>query len=460
LDYHSVITFFTDNLLFTLLAVKADGTIVLGALLFILMTLSFFIAAGEVAIFSLHSKDINMLKTKQHSSARRIVDLLEEPKEVYTSLLIAGTFFNICIIVLSNFLINELIDPEEWFRNLFGTRYESYAYIAALIIKVFIISFMLVFFCRILPKVWATQNNLRVAYDCSYIIEGIHLVLVRISRRMVAIADVIGKRLGATRSRTKSLQELDEAIDITTDEETSIEEKNILKGIVKFGNISVKQIMRTRLDVNGIEYNVSFPDLLKRVEELHYSRLPVYKTSLDEVVGVLNSKDLQAHLQQPTDFDWHVLLRQPFFVPETKLIEDLLKDFQSKRIHFAVVVDEFGGTSGIVTMEDVLEEIIGEIKDEFDEEEGNIRKLDENTFVFEGKTTVNDACKAMKIPQDTFDAVKGDSESMAGLVLELSGEFPSTNTVVNSGDFEFTVMEAYKNRIMEIKVTIKPKLKE
>jgi len=458
LDYHSVITFFTDNLLFTLLAVKADGTIVLGALLFILMTLSFFIAAGEVAIFSLHSKDINMLKTKQHSSARRIVDLLEEPKEVYTSLLIAGTFFNICIIVLSNFLINELIDPEEWFRNLFGTRYESYAYIAALIIKVFIISFMLVFFCRILPKVWATQNNLRVAYDCSYIIEGIHLVLVRISRRMVAIADVIGKRLGATRSRTKSLQELDEAIDITTDEETSIEEKNILKGIVKFGNISVKQIMRTRLDVNGIEYNVSFPDLLKRVEELHYSRLPVYKTSLDEVVGVLNSKDLQAHLQQPTDFDWHVLLRQPFFVPETKLIEDLLKEFQSKRIHFAIVVDEFGGTSGIVTMEDILEEIIGEIKDEFDEEEGNIRKMDENTFIFEGKTTVNDACKAMKISQDTFDMVKGDSESMAGLVLELSGEFPTTNTVVTSGDFEFTVLEAYKNRIMEIKVTIKRNL--
>ena len=254
------------------------------------------------------------------------------------------------------------------------------------------------------------------------------------------------------------MQELDEAIDITTDEETSIEEKNILKGIVKFGNISVKQVMRTRLDVSGIEYNIPLYDLFKKVEELHYSRLPVYKTSLDEVVGVLNTKDLQAHLQQPEDFDWHVLLRQPFFVPETKLIEDLLKDFQSKRIHFAVVVDEFGGTSGIVTMEDILEEIIGEIKDEFDEEEGNIRKVDESTFIFEGKTTINDACKAMKIAKDTFDPVKGDSESMAGLVLELSGEFPTTNTVVTTGDFEFTVMEAYKNRIMEIKVTIKRNL--
>ncbi|HET6721252.1 MAG TPA: gliding motility-associated protein GldE [Chitinophagaceae bacterium] len=455
MDYHSVTTFFTDNLLFTFLAVKADGTIVLAALLFILMTLSFFIAAGEVALFSLHSKDINMLKTKQHSSARRIVDLLDEPKEVYTSLLIAGTFFNICIIVLSNFLINELLELGDSLIRL-----GSFAYIAELLIKVFIIAFILIFFCRILPKVWATQNNLRVAYDCSYVIEGIHLLLVRISRRMVGVADVIGKRLGATRSRTASLQELDQAIDIATEEETSIEEKNILKGIVKFGNISVKQIMRTRLDVSGIDYNIPFPDLLKKVEELHYSRLPVYKTSLDEVVGVLNTKDLQAHLQQAENFDWHVLMRQPFFVPDTKLIEDLLKDFQNKRVHFAVVVDEFGGTSGIVTMEDILEEIIGEIKDEFDEEEGNIRKIDENTFVFEGKTTVNDACKAMKISPDTFDSIKGESESMAGLVLELSGEFPTINTVVSSGDFEFTVLEAYKNRIMEIKVTINHKPKE
>ena len=222
MDYHSVITSFSDNLLFTFLAVKADGTIILGALLFGLMTLSFFIAAGEVALFSLHNKDINMLKTKQHSSARRIVDLLDEPKEVYTSLLIAGTFFNICIIVLSNFLINELLNLGDSL-----TRLGSFAYIAELLIKVFIIAFILIFFCRILPKVWATQNNLRVAYDCSYVIEGIHLLLVRISRRMVAIADVIGKRLGATKSLTASLQELDEAIDITTDEETSLEEKNI-----------------------------------------------------------------------------------------------------------------------------------------------------------------------------------------------------------------------------------------
>jgi len=447
--------FFSDKLLLTLLAVKADGTIILAALLFVLMVLSFFIAAGEVALFSLNHKDINMLKTKQHSAARRIVDLLEEPKEVYTSLLISGTFFNICIIVLSNFLLNELLRLDKAFSSLGAN-----AFLAVLIVKVLIISFLLIFFCRILPKVWATQNTLRVAYDCSYVIEGLHLLLVRISRRMVGIADVIGSRLGATRSRRTSLQELDQAIDITTDDETTTEEKNILKGIVKFANISVKQVMRTRLDVSGIQYELSFPELLRKVEELHYSRLPVYKTSLDEIAGVLNTKDLLAHLQQPDNFDWHVLLRQPFFVPETKLIEDLLKDFQAKRIHFAIVVDEFGGTSGIVTMEDILEEVIGEIKDEFDEEEGNIRKLDDNNFIFEGKTTINDACKAMKIPQNTFDEVRGESESMAGLVLELSGEFPAINSVVSSGDFDFTILEAYKNRLLEIKVTINHKQEE
>lgn len=455
MDYHSVLISHADNLLFSLLAVKADGTIILAALLFVLMVLSFFIAAGEVALFSLSGKDINLLKTKQHTAARRIVDLLEEPKEVYTSLLISGTFFNICIIVLSNFLLNELLYLENSLSAL-----GSYAYITALVIKVFIIAFIIIFFCRILPKVWATQNNLRVAYDCSYVIEGLHLLLVRISRRMVGIADVIGKRLGATRSRSTSLQELDQAIDITTDDETSAEEKSILKGIVKFGNISVKQVMRSRLDVSGIQYDIAFPELLKKIEELHYSRLPVYKSSLDEIKGILNTKDLQAHLQQPDNFDWHVLLRQPYFVPETKLIEDLLKDFQTKRTHFAIVVDEFGGTSGIVTMEDILEEVIGEIKDEFDEEEGNIRKLDDNNFIFEGKTTINDACKAMKIPLNTFDEVRGESESMAGLVLELSGEFPAINTVINSGDFDFTILDAYKNRILEIKVSINTKPQE
>ena len=451
MDYHSIISSVVYHSAFILLSIKTQGTAILVILLLSLMLLSFVISGAEVALFSLGSKDINMLKTKQHPSARRIVHLLAESKEVYTSLMIAGTFINICIIVLSNFLINQLLQLENALVGL-----GSFSFMAELIIKVFIIAFLLIFFCKVLPKVWATQNNLRFAYGCAYVVEGIHLLLTTISKRMVVLADNIGEKLGANRGRRASLQELDQAIDFTTDEETTVEEKNILKGIVKFGNISVKQIMRSRLDVNGIEYNLSLGELLKKVEELHYSRLPVYKTSLDEIVGVLNTKDLLAYLNQESDFDWHVLLRQPFFVPETKLIEDLLKDFQTKRIHFALVVDEFGGTSGIVTMEDILEEVIGEIKDEFDEDETGIKKLDENNYIFEGKTMIHDACRAMKLPQDTFDKVRGDSESMAGLILELAGEFPIPDTKIPCGDFEFTVLESFKNRILQVKVTIKP----
>ncbi len=385
-----------------------------------------------------------MLKTKRHIAARRIISLLEEPKAVYTSMLLAGTFINICIIILANFLINQYLPYGS--LKIFNSGFD---FIIELVLRVIAIAFILVFFGQILPKVWATQNNLRFAYGASFIIEALHLFLRRISRWMVSVADGISQRLGANRIQTSGLQELEKSDDIT------IEEKNILIGIEKFGNISVKQIMRSRLDVSGIDYAIPFSELTKKIEELHYSRLPVYKNNLDEVVGILNTKDLIAHLESPGDFDWHSLVRQPYFVPETKLIEDLLRDFQARRIHIAIVVDEFGGTSGIVTLEDILEEIIGDIRDEFDEEDSNNRKLDDNNYIFAGKTMIHDMCRAMSLPQDTFDRVKGDSESLGGLVLELAGEFPKINDVINCGDFDFTVLESDKNRILLVKVTIK-----
>jgi gliding motility-associated protein GldE len=316
---------------------------------------------------------------------------------------------------------------------------------------------VLVFIGRIFPKVWATQNNLRFAYDWSFLVEGLHLLLRRLSKWIVKLADGIGRKVGADKSAILTMQELDEAIDFKTDEEASPEEKNIMKGVVKFGNISVKQIMRSRLYVNGISYNSTFPELVRRVEELHYSRLPVYKDSLDEVVGILNTKDLIPYLSEGDGFDWHPLMRQPYFVPEPKLIEDLLKEFQQKRTHFAVVVDEFGGTSGIVTMEDILEEVIGDIRDEFDEEENDSYKLDDYNYIFEGKIMIHDMCRIMKIPMNTFDNIKGESESLAGLVLELAGELPTVDWVIPSGDFEFAIMQADNNRIQLVKVTIKPK---
>ena len=218
--------------------------------------------------------------------------------------------------------------------------------------------------------------------------------------------------------------------------------------------------MRTRLDVNGIEHHTPFYELLQQVGDLHYSRLPVYKADLDEVVGMIHTKDLMPYLDRDADFEWHTLMRSPYFVHEQKMIEDLLKEFQSKRIHFAIVVDEFGGTSGIVTMEDLLEEVIGEMSDEFDEEDASYKKIDDNNYIFEGKTMINDVCNIMQLPPDTFNTVKGESDSLAGLVLEIAGEIPYATQIVPCGDFEFTVLEVERNRINKIKVTIKPQLGE
>jgi putative hemolysin len=452
LEIYPVLTSIFNELSFVFLAINLQGTTFLAITLVVLLLILFTISGAEVAFFSLNKKDINMLKTKQHVAAKRIVNLLEEPKEIYASLLIGGTFVSICIIVLTNFFISMYMP--------YGTIVflgQPLSYFLEIVIRVILIGFTVIFFGKMLPKVWATQNNLRFAYGSSFLVEALHLLLRRISRWVVSLADNIGKRAGADKTNAMSMRELDEAIDIKTDEEASQDEKNIMKGIVKFGNISVKQIMKSRLDVNGAEYNFSFGQLVTRVEELHYSRLPVYKGSLDEVVGVINTKDLISHLHEEDSFDWHPLIRPPYFVPEPKLIEDLLKDFQQKRIHFAVVVDEFGGTSGIVTMEDILEEVIGEIKDEFDEEDSIHYKVDDRNYLFEGKIMIHDMCKIMRLPMGTFDEVRGESESLAGLILELAGEFPAEQAEIICGDFTFAVIQAQNNRIQQVKVTIKSK---
>ncbi len=421
----------------------SQGTLLLIVLLLVLVFLSFLVSGAEVALFSLHARDVNMLKTKQHEAARRITSLLDSRKEVYTSLLIAGGIFNISIIFLAYLLLEPLkIAPVDTFISIN----------LELIVKIIIIAFILVFFCKVLPKLWASQNTLRFAYTSSALVEGLHLLLGTLSARMVGIADSISKTSGAAESEISGMRDLDDAIDISN-VETTVEEKNILKGVIKFGNITVRQVMRTRLDVNGLAHDTPFGEVVKKVEELHYSRLPVYKGSLDEIVGIINTKDLLPYLHE-TDFNWQGVIRPPLFVPETKLISDLLKVFKTKRIHFAIVVDEFGGTSGIVTMEDILEEIIGDIHDEFDEEENIVRKVDEKTWVADAKVMLPDLCRAMRLPIDTFDDVKGESESLGGLVLELAGEFPQIEEKIMSGDFEFTVLEAEKNRLKTVEIFI------
>lgn len=410
-----------------------------------LMFFSFIVSGAEVAFFSLRYKDINMLKTKPDDAARRVINLLEEPKGLMGSLLTANTFFNLGIILISNFLIDELFQLHQ--HQLFWVEFT---------IKALAITALILLFCEILPKVWASHNNLYFAFLAGWWIDSIVFPIFKsIGQWLASYSDGIEKRL--TKYQTSSLKadELDYAIDLMSEEEATIEEKKILKGIQKFSNITVKQIMRSRLDVSGIEFNASFSDVIKRVEELHYSRLPVYKQTLDEVVGTIQTKDLLQFIDEADNYNWHQLMRAPFFVPEQKLIEDLLKEFQQKRIHFAVVVDEFGGTSGIVTMEDILEEIIGEIKDEFDEEDTINKKIDDSNYLFEGKTMIHDVCKIINLPLETFEKVRGESESLAGLVLELAERLPKTNDVVEAGDFIFTVIEVSRNRIEKVKVTIK-----
>ena len=425
------------------LATTTQATVVLSIVVIVLLIISFFISGAEVAFFSLTYKDLNLLKTKQDSGWKRIAHLLEEPSVLLASLMIANILTNIAIITFLNVLIDQIIilKPEMWWVKL--------------ILKVLIISAVIILFGEVLPKVRATQNNLRFAYEASYLVEIVFLLFNRIGARFVSMSDKVERFFGGKTSRAFNQQQMEEAIKSTVQEE---DEQRILAGIYKFGDITIKQIMRTRLDVSGVDYNLSFDDLKRRIEDLHYSRLPVYKGSLDNIVGMIHVKDLVMHLNETSNFNWHSLLRTPYFVHEQKYAEDLLQEFQTKRIHFAIVVDEFGGTSGIVTLQDIIEEIIGDIKDEFDEEETGNKKIDDSTYMFEGRTMLNDVCKMMNLSLDTFDDVKGESDSLAGLILELAGEIPKQNDVITVGDFEFIIQEVDVNRIRKVKVSVKRQL--
>ena len=444
MDHHSAISF-AGSLHFYILAIAPAASAVLIFLAVLLFSISFLVAGSEVAFFSLTYKDINMLRTKQQPAFKRIVNLLEEPKILLGSMLIANSFVNIGIILISNLLMDNLLEA-------FGL-----AAWLSFLLKVFLVTFLLVLFGEVLPKVWATHHKVWFASTASLIIEIFNSLFYRLSRRLVGLSDGIEKRFSPHHSSLLDNSQLDYAIDLLPEHEASMEEKQILKGIRKFSDTTVKQIMRTRLDVSGIEYSSTFEDVIGKVEELHYSRLPVYNNNLDEVKGMLHTKDLLPHVNasKVENYDWHSLMRPVYFVHEQKLIEDLLQEFRNRRIHFAVVVDEFGGTSGIVTLEDIMEEIIGDIQDEFDDEESANKKIDDNTYIFEGRTMINDVCKMMGLPGDVFEIVRGDSDSLAGLVLEIAGEFPAVEEEVVSGDFTFIPLAINKNRIDKVKVVIR-----
>lgn len=407
----------------------------------ILLLLSFLAAGAEVAFFSLDSKDINILKTRKNPSYRRIVSLLDEPGLLMGSMLIANSLLNMGVILVANLLL------DNWLPGTL-TAYGSFA------VKFFVIAFILILFAEVLPKIWATHHKIRFAASSSLMVDICNSLFYNFSKRWMRYRDNMENRFATLNHPDQS--NIDMEIDLLPDEKANSEEKLILKGIQKFSNTEVKQIMRTRMDVSGLQLTASFAEVLEKVQELHYSRLPVYDNNLDNISGMLHTKDLIPHLTEASDFDWHPLMRAPYFIHEQKSIEDLLQEFRNKRIHFAVVVDEFGGTSGIVTLEDIMEEIIGDIKDEFDDEESINKKIDDYNFIFEGKLMINDACTAMGIPVHTFDVIRGESDSVAGLVLEIAGEFPKVNEPLVSGRFTFIPLEINKNRIDKIKITIQP----
>lgn len=360
MDTYSAANFSSIDQLNLLLAVVLQGGTLILVLLLLLLLLSFSIAGIEAAFFSLQKKDIDVLRTKQHAEARQIVRLMSHPKELYVSLLIAGSLVNSCIVIVLNYVLNQPL--RQWLARGSTTHWLLSLLVIGLIVGVLYV------FVRLVPKLWARQQPIRFAHDFVFIAAGLHLFFLWPSRLMLRLADKTGHKTGADSDHRKGSQQIDDSVYGESDKAVSANEKMIMSSVVNFRDRTVRQIMRNRLEVSGIDYESPLSEVLRQVAELHYSRLPVYRGDLDQVVGILNTKDLLPYVQSGDGFDWHRLLRTPFMVPEPKPIEELLKEFQQKRIHFAIVVDEFGGTSGIVTMEDILEEVIGDIRDEFDDE--------------------------------------------------------------------------------------------
>lgn len=425
------------------LSINRQGISLLIVLLLSMFFLSFITGGAKTAFLALRQKDINLFKHKSDENARRIVRLVEHPTLLLQILHAAHLLLNISIVILLNYMIDAFLG------------FKHHIPILEIMLKIIIIASVLVLICEMIPRIWAHHHTLSFISFASWWLETIIIPVFKTPvLRIQSLTDKIEKKGNKNIAETSADEELVNAIDRMTEEEASAEEKQILKGIQKFSHISVRQIMRSRLDMSGIEWNATFKEVVDQITEQQYSRYPVYKTNLDEIAGILQTKDLLSHLDENDTFNWRQFMHTALFVPEQKPIEDLLKEFQTKRIHIAIVVDEFGGTSGLVTLEDILEEIIGEIEDEFDEDESVNKKLDDYNYQFEGKTMIHEVCRMMNIPTDTFDQLKGESESLAGLVLEIAERLPKVNDMIEADGFVFTVLDIGENRIKKVKVTI------
>lgn len=410
------------------------------ALLLLLLS-SALISGSEVAFFSLTSKDIAECKDSEEPADKKIVSLVSNPRLLLATILIVNNFVNVAFVTLSTFVMWEIMGA----RTTEGI---------AVVILTFISTLLIVFFGEITPKVYATPNNLKFARFTSPVLTVAETVFKPLSFLLMTLSNIIERRF-ERKGYDISVEELHQALEITTtNEDTTEEEKDILKGIVNFGTLTVKQVMKSRMDITAVDVNMDFHELMDKINKSGFSRIPVYSETIDKIEGILYIKDLLPYLDQDENFEWQKLHRPGFYIPETKKIDVLLKDFQERRVHMAIVVDEYGGTSGLITLEDIIEEIVGEINDEFDEDDIAYDQVDEKTFLFEGKTTLNDFCKIVGENPGTFEEVKGESESLGGLLLEINAKLPPAGERIYFDKFVFTVVAVDNKRIKKVRVYV------
>ena len=422
------------------------GELVAIGLAVLLLFASGFVSASEIAFFSLSPSDLNDIENDDHPSDKHIRSLLGDSERLLATILISNNFVNVTIIMLCNFFFAGVID--------FGT-----SVILEFLVITVVLTFLLLLFGEIMPKIYSAQHTLKFSRMAAPIIVFLKKVFSPLSNMLVPSTVLVNKCV-SKKNYNISVDELSQALELTDKNEIS-EESNILEGVIRFGGEPVKEVMTPRMDIVDLEIQASFSEVMACVVENAYSRIPVYEDSIDNIKGILYIKDLLPYLKKGNDFKWQNLVRPAFFVPETKMIDDLLRDFQANKIHIAIVVDEFGGTLGIVTMEDIIEEIVGEINDEYDDEERTYVKLNDTTYVFEAKTLLSDFYKILKLDTDEFEEVEGEADTLAGLLLEIKGEFPKLHEKLDFKNYHFEVLEKDARRILKIKVVVdEPNQKE
>ena len=418
------------------------GVIIAAILAAVLLLMSAFASGSEIAFFSLSPSDVAELEDGKFGADKKIQNLRDDSERTLATILIANNFVNVTIIMLLNYVIAGVIS--------FGER----ALLLQFLFTTVILTFLLLLFGEIMPKVYARQDPFKFCRRC---VGGIMFArkLFWPIENILLKSGMMAEKIIQKENHVLSVDDLEQALELT-DKNDIKDEQNMLKGIIRFGDETAKEVMTSRQNIIDLDIRSNYADVLKCIEDNNYSRIPVYQDNTDNIRGILYIKDLLPHLTKSSNFRWQSLIRPPYFVPETKKIDDLLREFQENKVHIAIVVDEFGGTSGIVTLEDILEEIVGEINDEYDEEEKFYSKLNYNTFIFEGKTLLTDLCRILNVDDEEFEEVEGDADTLAGLLLEIKGDFPSIHEKIDYKNYTFEVMNVEERRISKIKVTVHP----